>query len=374
MSKVPAKPASNSVQSGMDALHATSPGERLRRAREARRFEIPEMAERLHLSKGVVRALEADDYRMMPGPTFVRGYLRSYARVLEIDGEDLVRTYEAITGCNQPVKVEPVNAPMLDGPKRGQRMVTLGLVLLVMLGAGFWLTLGGGQQAKNDAPGVELASNAAPEVASTTRAAQETDTDIVANVEASNESLDGDAVRDESGSTLASESAPGLDASPDAVVPDGIVPDAIAPGAMAPAGGAPADSNRPAESAPVPAPEPVQSSSQAAPVPAPVVASVAAGAGAAEATTVAASTPTDGSGLINFRFQGDCWVEVRDRSSGRLVFSGLKRAGEEVNLPVKAPVHVKLGNGDMVAVKYNHQPVTVTTRPGSKVVRLALGE
>ncbi|MEZ5510325.1 MAG: DUF4115 domain-containing protein [Gammaproteobacteria bacterium] len=333
MTAVPGKPAANSVQSGQDQLLAVSPGERLQKARKERQLEIPQVAENLNLSPGVVRALEADDYRMLPNATFVKGYLRSYARLLGISGDDLVRGYEAITGHVREAKVEPVAPAMVRDNRSGLRNVMMAVVAVVIVVLGVWLSLSG-----DKAPEME------PALA-------EADQQPVAPDEAVNppvvvsRSADTDAELQ----TLAEAAAEPLPDEPvEAEVPVPAEP-AMTAAELAVVEQSPAVVTIPAEAAPLPVTEEPAASG---------------------VSPVAADGAT---GLVNLRFSGECWVEVRD-GKGDLVFSSLKRAGQEVNLRAATPINVKLGNGDVVAVQYNHEPVAFTTRPDRKVVRLTLGQ
>jgi cytoskeleton protein RodZ len=353
MTALPGKPASNSVQSGSDQLLAVSPGEKLQRARQALKLEVTEMAQRLNLSPGVVRALEADDYRMLPNATFVKGYLRSYARALDISGDELVRAYEAITGCNEPVKVEPVAAPMISDTRRNQRNVLLAALLLVVLGIGVWIGLTGSDPVSdavsvgssslpvNEAsvPAGEAVTESVNPPVVITRS-QSTDAEVVASVTATDEPVEAELRAVNEPVLVPVESMqPVTDTATQSVPVETVQPVPV--------------TVEPVVSAPVPV--------------APALSR------AAEPAAATSPATTDGTGLVNLRFQGECWVEVRDRS-GRMVFSALKRAGEEETLRAAIPIHVKLGNGDVVSVRYNHQPVNFTTRPDRKVVRLTLGE
>ncbi len=69
---------------------AQRPGRALAEARGSRNQSIAEIAQQLKLSANQVEALEADDYAKLPGPVFVRGFVRNYARLMELDGEALV--------------------------------------------------------------------------------------------------------------------------------------------------------------------------------------------------------------------------------------------------------------------------------------------
>jgi len=65
-------------------------GKLLRRAREKLGLSVADIASELHLSRHQIQALEEDDWDRLPGITYTRGYLKSYARVVDLDPEDLL--------------------------------------------------------------------------------------------------------------------------------------------------------------------------------------------------------------------------------------------------------------------------------------------
>ncbi len=65
-------------------------GARLKRERESQGLSMFEAARALRLSEKQVAALEADDYSKLPGRTFVRGFIRNYARLVQLDPEPLM--------------------------------------------------------------------------------------------------------------------------------------------------------------------------------------------------------------------------------------------------------------------------------------------
>jgi cytoskeleton protein RodZ len=72
---------------------ATAPegaGALLRRERESQGLNISDAARALRLSEKQITALEADDYAQLPGRTFVRGFIRNYARLMQLDPEPLM--------------------------------------------------------------------------------------------------------------------------------------------------------------------------------------------------------------------------------------------------------------------------------------------
>ena len=87
-----------------------SPGRRLRVLRQSRGIEIERIAAQLHLRVAAVEALEQDRYPDLPGPVFVAGYLRNYARLLGLDAEPLIGAFRAAHPDPEPVglRVSPL--------------------------------------------------------------------------------------------------------------------------------------------------------------------------------------------------------------------------------------------------------------------------
>jgi cytoskeleton protein RodZ len=67
------------------------PGARLSEARQALNLTAADIARQLKLSVWQVEALEAGRYQQLPGPIFVRGFIRNYARQVKLDPEALLR-------------------------------------------------------------------------------------------------------------------------------------------------------------------------------------------------------------------------------------------------------------------------------------------
>jgi len=79
-----------SEQTSFDIEQARSVGERLRTARIAAGLETSDVGARLHMPVHIVQALEAGDWSRLGASVFVRGQLRSYARLVKIDLEPLL--------------------------------------------------------------------------------------------------------------------------------------------------------------------------------------------------------------------------------------------------------------------------------------------
>ena len=86
-------PAPEQASKPQERLHET-PGMMLRKARESANFTHAAVGEALHLTVHYIKALENDDYSKLPAATFVKGYLRAYARYLKLDVNAVLASYE----------------------------------------------------------------------------------------------------------------------------------------------------------------------------------------------------------------------------------------------------------------------------------------
>lgn len=70
-----------------------SVGEELKKERELRGISLIEIAEATKISPRLLRALEDDQFDIMPGDFFTRGIIRTYARYLDLDEENIHKLY-----------------------------------------------------------------------------------------------------------------------------------------------------------------------------------------------------------------------------------------------------------------------------------------
>jgi cytoskeleton protein RodZ len=117
-------------------VDASSIGARLAAAREARKLDIGRVARELKLDVAVIEALENDDSTALPAPIFVKGYLRSYARLVGLPEEELLRIFALQADELPPLTVARVeqSSPFFRLPSvRLLRNIVLLLLLVIML-------------------------------------------------------------------------------------------------------------------------------------------------------------------------------------------------------------------------------------------------
>ncbi|GAC1374528.1 MAG: helix-turn-helix domain-containing protein [Aquirhabdus sp.] len=107
-------PLSTQTSSTQTPGNAQRPGERLRQARLLKNRDIKDIAAELNISERLLTAIEADDYKSLPEPAFIRGYLRGYGRLLGIDADALIaqfnEIYTSATGLSSNHSLE--NSPL----------------------------------------------------------------------------------------------------------------------------------------------------------------------------------------------------------------------------------------------------------------------
>lgn len=130
-----------------DLSSSVGAGARLKAAREAQGLTLGEVAGQLKLSARQLAALEAEDFSSLPGNTFIRGFVRNYARQLGLDPQPLLDylaemlPQERVQIAMPPVREATAYAgnPVL-GKGKTSWLLWLSILLGVLLGAagGYW--------------------------------------------------------------------------------------------------------------------------------------------------------------------------------------------------------------------------------------------
>ncbi|MBK5518486.1 RodZ family helix-turn-helix domain-containing protein [Pseudomonas sp. TH10] len=328
------------------SANRVNPGETLRQARESNGWSLAEVALKLNLTVTSLSNLEAGAFDKLPGHTFARGYIRAYAKLLGMDQTVLVQQFDQSTGTDsQGSNVHSLGR--IEEPVRVShtilRIVSLLLLVAVIGGGFFWWQDQTSQRAKD----LTTLSPEHVEVEGadgTTQIHPLDEPEDQAVVEGQAEG--GTALALPQGNTAAQAEATAPAPAPAPTTPSAPVPN-TAPAAATPATPAPA----------VPA------------VPAPVVTAPVAPSAAAVAPTAAVA----GQGQVSLQFTADCWTQVSD-ASGKVLFSGLKRKGDNLSVAGKPPFAVRLGYARGAQVSYNGQPVDVAPFTSGETARLKLGQ
>lgn len=111
-------------------------GATLRAARFRQELDFPELEERTKIRPKYLRALEDERFDILPAPTYVRGFLRSYAESLGLDGQPFVDEYNsrfAIGEDDAPLRTRRVPTPTRrDRASRESRIAVLALLAITV--------------------------------------------------------------------------------------------------------------------------------------------------------------------------------------------------------------------------------------------------
>ena len=97
-------------------------GEYLKRTRLEKRLDLAEVSQELHIRQDYLEALEQDRWDRLPGEVYGIGFLRSYARHLEVDAEALVKYRRRLVGKEEtPTKLEESSLVLPTARRRRTR-------------------------------------------------------------------------------------------------------------------------------------------------------------------------------------------------------------------------------------------------------------
>ncbi len=118
----------------------TGVGEYLKRQRELRNYTLEEIAEQTKISLRALRALEAEDWEILPAEIYIRGFIRCYCETIGLDPNEALLRFEQVY---EPFRRQRENLmsekDYLPGRKRVPLFwVVLAVVVLVLLGAGYY--------------------------------------------------------------------------------------------------------------------------------------------------------------------------------------------------------------------------------------------
>lgn len=317
---------------------AQSTGERLRAAREQLGLSQQIVAERLCLKVSTVKDIEDDKAPSDLAATFLRGYIRSYARLVHIPEEELLPAL-AKQAPMKAAKVQPMKGYAL-GKRRKKRdgwlMSFTWLVLFVVVGlTGTWWWQNHKAQQEEisnmaDQSGAQL--NASHEKDNSQPAALNNSVVDNATAGAADNSVNATSVPLQSGEAQQTNTNQTASNAPAVVSPGQANTDSLTGN---PSAGAAANTS------------------------------------ALPDTQAAVSADASGKDLV-MNFNADCWLEVSD-ASGKKLFSGVQHKDSSLNLSGKAPYKLKIGAPRAVAIQYLGKSVDMSRYTRSnQVARLTL--
>ena len=285
-------------------------GQLLRNAREQLGWTREQVASRIHLRLTLIAAIEADTYDKHTSHTFIRGYLRAYAKLVGIPEETILAAYEKL-GLTPPdnIDMQSFSRRSRQQANDSRLKVVTWLVILVLIGlsVAWWWQSTARRSAGDDAL-------AATEMSATVNTPE-------ANVAPAVEVAE-----------------PVLPVASDAVSTQVVVSGATAT-------------------------LPVVATDASAAVPTDVSGAVST---AESTTTEPAKAPQ-----LKMSFTADCWLDVKD-ANGKTLFSGLKKANDELVLEGPEPLRFIIGAPMAVNLEYQGKSFDMSRYNNGRTARFSL--
>ena len=300
-----------------------SAGTQLAALREARGWTTVQIASQLNLANRQIQALEADNYAALPGMVIVRGFIRSYAKVLQIDPAPILAAVidDAVTPPVLPPERNTLSTSFSEAklsPSGSYGLlskVVMGLVAIVVIGVLLFV----GQRMGWLPEGVTSLSLKTEEKLIPIESAEavmevpQTQAEVTEPTTAANESAQ--------------------PVSPVAAQPPLVRPVPVL--------------------VPVSAPTPVAALQEN------------------QAEMPVAAVPRDSKDALAIKVREDSWVEIK-RADNSIVLSRLLKAGSAEVVEVSGPVSMVIGNAAGVDVTLRGAPIDVVAGNASNVARLNL--
>lgn len=121
------------------AVSTPDPGAILRTTREAKNYSLPKVAKELGLTESSLRNLEKNCFDRFPAGIYVRGYLRNYCKLLEIDDAEVLALYYQVGGEQSPECLVANQISKRDASTRSSRIAIAVVVVAALLALFIWL-------------------------------------------------------------------------------------------------------------------------------------------------------------------------------------------------------------------------------------------
>ena len=329
--------------SAEQATQPTSAGAMLTSGRERLNLTTAQVAERLRLRQQIVVDLENDQFDKYVAGTFTRGYLRAYARLVNVDEGRVLAAYEAVAVEDKPQQMQSFSRRTRQQSQDNRLMLVTYIIGAIIIGSAviFWL------QNNNEETSEITTQRQQETVAERMVAEQDTQVEIEPGVE---------------------DDFPAATREPIFIDTTLIDPDA------------PAQRITEVEIADSTA-EGTAAAEQVDEQQAIADAELAEQAERVEAAAEAAASPSDAAEQVGNEtlpdaelvlvFNGDAWIRVED-ASGEAIAFGVKPEGHVSALDGQAPYEVTLGAPENVSLYFQGNQIDLSSYRAGRVARLTI--
>lgn len=319
------------------------PGAILKAAREELSMSVSDAADALHLRSRIVEQIESGRYDEFESHVFLRGYFRSYCRLVNLHEERMVELLDALLESRETeeraLRDKAREAQIAGKRQRLLRRASVIVTLLAVILTSIWLVFGS-LTTSTQVETNEIA-DVMPELAlvdNTNANAQEADAESEHSVEESAQLVD----REESSELVVNDDE-NFGEMDDATVSEISVASAPEPSLVTSPDGSRAED------------------------------SLASQSDSPESALVVSENVFE-TGLIEIEFAGDCWVSLKN-GLGKTPVASLKRDGDTLRYEGALPFTLILGDANVASVRFQEQPLDISAdirRNGRAEIRLGL--
>ena len=116
----------------------TNFGATLKKARESKGISLDQIANQTRISTRFLAAIENEEFQLLPGGIFNRGFVRSFAEAVGLDPDQAVAAYERVSSVPQTTIDEPASTAA-GAPKTERHLYPIAVGILAIAVAVFYL-------------------------------------------------------------------------------------------------------------------------------------------------------------------------------------------------------------------------------------------
>jgi cytoskeleton protein RodZ len=318
------------------------PGTLLKQKRESLGLTQKQVADKLRLRVNVIESLEDNNFNIDKVSTFVRGYIRSYARIVGLDEQSVVAAYDQYSGSEkQEVSMTSFSRKTVRQQHNSRiNLITFGIIIIVIGISSLWWY----QNQKDDTLLPQSMSPQSDSQNDTASSPKQSET----------KELVSKTPQEDEFNTVKALSSPDSDKenSPSSVDSADVIP---------PASETKKSSHKTVaanETAAIEKTESAEESAESQNI-------------ADKNTEEKKNQPAGNLIQLTMKFKDDCWVRVKD-SNDKTLIVGLKKAGRSIQLQGKAPFSFILGAPESVSITFAGEPVDLSRYTSGKVARFTL--
>lgn len=359
-----------------DEIEVVGPGTMLREARLALGLSQQVVAQRLNLRSHQIEQIEAENFCGDMPPTFTRGYLRNYAKLVNVCEQDVLAAYDHLgVAAAHASKMQSFSKQTF---KETENRILMGLTYVILIGlvamSGIWwyqqdsASSSESAVSASDKPAIESAVNESAGIESSAYNSEASETPTQGLAQTQNSVV----MNSEQSNTLADKTELDVSASNNEELEPELNTSAQ-------------NTNKPSlaiESADAEAGEQTSaentSANQVEETPVTTLESNIQTANErvilnenefldSEETEIFAVEPVP----VSFYFRGDCWVNIFDATGERIAW-GVKKADYTMNIKGVPPFKVTLGKPDLVSISFDGIPVDISQFGAGQIAKFEL--